>query len=102
MIFSLPCCISLTRPFLSPLLPYYFSFNKPSFSIPDFIGSPAPEGVADSDPVDFVFVGFNQAQVLETLNGLQSSKNYTDADVLPYTDVLSNAVLGIYAEKFWN
>ena len=97
MVRLLPCCIPLTHSF-SPSLPDH----KPSFSIPDFIGSPAPEGVADSDPVDFVFVGFNQAQVLETLNGLQSAKNYTDADVLPYTDVLSNAVLGIYAEKFWN
>ena len=99
---SLPRCIRLTCSFSSLSSRFSLPSNKPSFSIPDFIGSPAPEGVADSDPVDFVFVGFNQAQVLETLNGLQSTKNYTDADVLPYTDVLSNAVLGIYAEKFWN
>ncbi|TBU27897.1 Metallo-dependent phosphatase-like protein [Dichomitus squalens] len=74
----------------------------PFFSAPDFIGSSAPAGVADSDPVDLVFVDFIESQLLEILNGIQSAKNYTEADVLPYTDVLASAVLGIYAEKFWN
>ncbi|KAI0359543.1 hypothetical protein OH77DRAFT_1035258 [Trametes cingulata] len=73
----------------------------PFFSTPDFIGSNAPN-VTDDTPVDLVFVDFIESQLLEILNGLQSDKKYAESDVLPYTDVLANAVLGIYAEKFWN
>ena len=86
----------------TPSLTRRTSLQQPFFSTPDFIGSSAPAGVADTDPVDLVFVDFIESQLLGILNGLQSSKNYTEADVLPYTDVLADAVLGIYAEKFWN
>ena len=75
--------------------------NQPFFSSPDFIGSDAP-AVSDDTAVDLVFVDFIENQLLETLNGLQSDKTYAKSDVLSYSDVLSNAVLGLYAEKYWN
>ncbi|KAI0645155.1 Metallo-dependent phosphatase-like protein [Trametes meyenii] len=74
----------------------------PFFSTPDFIGSNPPTGLADDAPVDLVFVDFIETQLLQILNGLQSAKTYAKSDVLSYTDVLANAVLGLYAEKFWN
>ena len=78
-----------------------FTFAQPFFSSPDFIGS-NPPNVADDTPIDLVFVDFIQSQLLEILNGLQSEKTYTTAEVLPYTDVLASAVLGIYAQQYWN
>ena len=73
----------------------------PFFSTPDFIGSQNPN-VTDDTPIDLVFVDFIEDQLLEILNGLQSDKTYTDADVLSYTDTLASAVLGVYAEEYWN
>ena len=75
---------------------------QPFFSSPDFIGTDAPSGLADDTPIDLVFVDFIESQLLEILNGLQSDRVYTTADVLEYTDVLASAVLGIYAQKYWN
>ncbi|KAI0753174.1 Metallo-dependent phosphatase-like protein [Daedaleopsis nitida] len=74
----------------------------PFFSSPDFIGTDAPDGLADDAPVDLVFVDFIETQLLQILNGLQTAKTYAQADVLPYTDVLANAVLGLYAQQYWN
>ncbi|KAI0767149.1 Metallo-dependent phosphatase-like protein [Fomes fomentarius] len=74
----------------------------PFFSAPDFIGTDAPSGLDDDAPVDLVFVDFIQSDLLTILNTLQTDKTYAKADVLPYTDVLATAVLGIYAEKYWN
>ncbi|RPD57973.1 hypothetical protein L226DRAFT_492978 [Lentinus tigrinus ALCF2SS1-7] len=74
----------------------------PFFSSPDFIGTDAPSGLADDTPIDLVFVDFIESQLLEILNGLQSDKVYTTADVLQYTNVLASAVLGIYAQQYWN
>ncbi|KAI0629441.1 Metallo-dependent phosphatase-like protein [Trametes polyzona] len=73
----------------------------PFHSTPDFIGSDPPN-VTDDTPVDLVFVDFIETQLLETVNALQSEKKYVKDDVKPYTDVLSNAVLGLYAQKYWN
>ena len=75
---------------------------QPFFSTPDFIGTDAPEGLADDAPVDLVFVDFIESQLLQILNSLQTDKAYSKTDVLPYTDVLATAVLGIYAQKYWN
>ena len=75
---------------------------QPFFSSPDFIGTDAPSGLADDTPIDLVFVDFIESQLLEILNGLQSDRVYTTADVLEYTDVLASAVLGIYAQQYWN
>ncbi|KIK61122.1 hypothetical protein GYMLUDRAFT_43217 [Collybiopsis luxurians FD-317 M1] len=81
-----------------------------SFSIPDFIGSNNPSGsnVTNSTLVDLVFVDFIEDQLLEVLNQVESqvngqnAKTFTTADVQSYTDVLANAVLGLYAEHAWN
>ncbi|KAM5534183.1 hypothetical protein V8D89_008982 [Ganoderma adspersum] len=72
------------------------------FDIPDFIGTDAPTGVADDALIDLVFINFIETQLLQTLNGLQSAKTYTTADVQSYSPVLGIAVLGLYAEKYWN
>ncbi|TFK50866.1 hypothetical protein OE88DRAFT_1659986 [Heliocybe sulcata] len=74
----------------------------PYYSSPDFIGSIPPSNVSDLDPVDLVFVDFIETQLLGILNTVQKAKNYTTADVLSYTPILSNAVLGLYAERAWN
>lgn len=58
--------------------------------------------MSDDTPIDLVFVDFIQTQLIQTLNGLQTATTYTKADVKTYTPVLSNAVLGLYAQKFWN
>ena len=72
------------------------------YTFPDFVGSGVPDGIADDAPVDLVFPDFVQTQVLATINSLQSARTYTDSDVSSYTSVLTNAVLGIYAQKYWN
>ncbi|KAJ3909338.1 hypothetical protein F5879DRAFT_791740, partial [Lentinula edodes] len=71
------------------------------FDIPDFIGSDTPS-LSNDSLVDLVFVDFIQEQLLEILNEVQNATTYTDSDVASYTDVLSNAVLGLYAEHAWN
>lgn len=70
--------------------------------IPDFIVSDPPANVKDTDTIDLVFVDFIQAQLLATLNTLQSVQNYTATDVSPYSELLSNAVLGVFAQSAWN
>ena len=75
---------------------------QPYFNVPDFIGTNAPAGLAADATVDLVFVDFIETQLLQILNGLQSAKTYTTADVQLYSPVLANAFLGLYAEKYWN
>ncbi|KAJ4496699.1 Metallo-dependent phosphatase-like protein [Lentinula lateritia] len=72
-----------------------------SFDIPDFIGSDTPS-LSNDSLVDLVFVDFIQEQLLEILNEVQNATTYTDSDVASYTDVLSNVVLGLYAQHAWN
>ncbi|EGO00572.1 hypothetical protein SERLA73DRAFT_166873 [Serpula lacrymans var. lacrymans S7.3] len=73
----------------------------PYYSVPDFIGSNNPN-VTDDTPIDLVFVDFIETQLLGILNGLQSGKNYTSADVDLYSPILSNEALGLYAQAMWN
>ncbi|KAH7929593.1 hypothetical protein BV22DRAFT_123592 [Leucogyrophana mollusca] len=73
----------------------------PYYDVPDFIGSIAPNVTADT-PIDLVFVDFIEAQLLGIVNGLQTEKNYTDSDVMLYSEVLGNEALGIYAQVAWN
>ncbi|KAJ3484948.1 hypothetical protein NLI96_g5291 [Meripilus lineatus] len=73
----------------------------PFFSSPDFIGS-TPPNVSDDTPIDLVFVDFIEKQLLQILNTVQTTKNYTITDVQTYSPVLSNAVLGVYAQQAWN
>lgn len=53
-------------------------------------------------PIDLVFVDFTESQVLQVLNSLQSTKNYTKSDVLEYSPLLTNEVLGLFAQAKWN
>ncbi|EDQ99504.1 uncharacterized protein LACBIDRAFT_334938 [Laccaria bicolor S238N-H82] len=73
----------------------------PFFSSPPFIGSQVPN-VSDDTPIDLVFVDFIQAQLLQILNSVQTSKSYTTGDVKTYSPILANAALGLYAQKVWN
>lgn len=72
------------------------------FDIPDFIASNAPSNITETDTVDLVFLDFFEDQLIETLNGLQSDKTYSSEDVAKYSEVLTNSVLGIYAQQAWN
>ncbi|KAF9562958.1 hypothetical protein CPC08DRAFT_816825 [Agrocybe pediades] len=73
----------------------------PFHDVPDFIGSVPPSVSADT-PIDLVFVDFIESQLLQILNGLQKAKQYTTADVQTYSPILTNAILGIYAQTAWN
>ena len=72
-------------------------FNK----VPDFIGSIPPQVSTDA-PIDLVFVDFIETQLLQILNSIQTTKNYTTADVQTYSPLLTNQVFGVYAQKAWN
>ncbi|KAJ3537869.1 hypothetical protein NM688_g6603 [Phlebia brevispora] len=74
---------------------------QPFFDSPDFISSNPPD-VSDDTPIDLVFINFIEDQLLETLNSVQSDKVYTDADVLSYTPISANEVLGLFAQQDWN
>ncbi|KDR75573.1 hypothetical protein GALMADRAFT_248054 [Galerina marginata CBS 339.88] len=74
----------------------------PFFSSPDFIGSVPPTVPTDTTPIDLVFVDFIETQLLQILNGIQSAKVYTTADVHSYSPILANAALGLYAQTAWN
>ncbi|KAF7302271.1 hypothetical protein MIND_00794200 [Mycena indigotica] len=72
----------------------------PVYPIPSFIASRTPDPIHTH--VDLVFDDFFRDQILKTLNKVQSSRIYAVEDVADYTDVLSNEVLGIYAQHVWN
>ena len=75
----------------------------PAYSAPDYIASDEPEGVtSDDSELDLVFLDYIQEDVLEILNEVQSETTYTDADVASYSDLLTNEVLGVYAQQAWN
>ena len=76
--------------------------RQPFFPTPDYTGSDAPTGLPDDTAVDLVFDNFTQDDLLTALNNLQSDRVYTASDALPYSDVLARAVLGIYAQQYWN
>ncbi|KAK0488718.1 Metallo-dependent phosphatase-like protein [Armillaria novae-zelandiae] len=73
----------------------------PFYSIPDFVGSIPPD-VSNDTLIDFVFVDYVVDQVVETLNIVQSDKEYTSDDVGTYSTVQTNEVMGIYAQHAWN
>ena len=73
----------------------------PFFSVPDFISS-VPPNVSNDAPIDLVFIDFISSQVLEVLNSIQTFKNYTQADTRSYSPILTNEVLGLYAQVTWN
>ncbi|KAG7444361.1 uncharacterized protein BT62DRAFT_1029301 [Guyanagaster necrorhizus] len=73
----------------------------PFYSIPDFIASIPPD-VSNDTLIDFVFVDFVVDQVVETLNIVQSDKEYVSGDVGTYSTLETSEVLGIYAQFAWN
>ena len=73
----------------------------PYYPFPDFIGS-NPPAVSDDTPIDLVFVDFIEDQLLQILNSVQTSRNYTTSDVSQYSPILANAALGLYAQAKWN
>ncbi|KAK0238635.1 Metallo-dependent phosphatase-like protein [Armillaria nabsnona] len=73
----------------------------PFYSTPDFVGSIPPD-VSNDTLIDFVFVDYVADQVVETLNIVQSDKEYTSSDVGTYSTVQTNEVMGIYAQFAWN
>ncbi|KAJ7265403.1 Metallo-dependent phosphatase-like protein [Mycena haematopus] len=75
----------------------------PRYGIPDFIASRAPDVGGDrTAPIDLIFVDFIQAQVIRTLNEVQTARVYSRADAAVYSGVRSNEVLGLYAKVAWN
>jgi len=73
----------------------------PYFDSPNYISSTPPPG-SDDLATDLVFVDFIGSLVLKVLNGLQTTKNYTTADILPYSGTLLDEVLGVFATAKWN
>ena len=74
---------------------------QPYYSSPDYLASDAPS-VSSDTPIDLVFINFIETDVLEILNNVQSDKTYTRSDVLSYSPLLASAVLGLYAQEYWN
>ncbi|KAH9990648.1 Metallo-dependent phosphatase-like protein [Russula compacta] len=67
---------------------------------PKVVTSRPPPG-SDDTLVDLVFLDFNKDALLQALNLVQP-RRYVDADVLKnYTDIETNQILGIYAQKEW-
>jgi hypothetical protein len=77
----------------------------PYASQPDYVQSP-PAGnstaVSGTDAVDVIFVDFIENSVISILNGLQTQKNYTTADVSKYNSYTTQDLYPLYAAKAWN
>ncbi|KAJ7827637.1 Metallo-dependent phosphatase-like protein [Mycena olivaceomarginata] len=74
----------------------------PAYGIPDFIASRTPIVSGPDALIDLIFVDFIQAQVIRTLNEVQTARAYSRADARVYSGVKSNEVLGLYASVAWN
>ncbi|KAJ7681208.1 Metallo-dependent phosphatase-like protein [Mycena rosella] len=75
----------------------------PVHRIPDFIASRTPDVGGDPGAtVDLVFVDFIKAQVIHTLNAVQTARVYSLVDVFVYSPAMTNEVLGMYAQAAWN
>jgi len=73
----------------------------PFFSSPTYIAS-TPPNVPGDTPIDLVFIDFIRPQILQSLNQVQTVKNYTTADVQVYSPLLSSQTLGVFAQEKWN
>ncbi|KAJ6532281.1 Metallo-dependent phosphatase-like protein [Mycena vulgaris] len=75
----------------------------PVHQIPDFIASRTPDVGGDpAATVDLIFVDFIQAQLIRTLNEVQTARVYSLADALVYSPTRTNEVLRMYAQVAWN
>lgn len=72
----------------------------PHYSTPPFIGS----SPGNSDNLDLVFGSFIRDSVLQMVNMLNAGTkpNVTEADVKPYSKLLANEILGVFAHLKWN
>jgi hypothetical protein len=73
----------------------------PYFQIPDYVASNEPQ-VEDDAEIDLVFLDYIEDDVLEILNEVQSEKVYTTGDLISYSELYTNEVLGVYAQQAWN
>lgn len=73
----------------------------PYHRVPAFIQSRAPD-VSPDTPIDLIFVDFIEKQLVGILNRLQTDKAYASSDVQEYSKILTNEVLGVYAQAAWN
>lgn len=79
-----------------------------SYELPDFIQSnvtvngTAFDGISDDTLIDFVFVDFIDDQIVETLNSISGEEKFSVDDLASYTPVLTNELLGFYAQLAWN
>jgi hypothetical protein len=67
---------------------------------PPYLACPFSD-VADTIPVDLVFVDFHQSDVLNALNKTQNATTYTGEHVRPYSPLRLNKVLSVYAQLKW-
>ena len=74
----------------------------PYASVPDYVQSPvtAPN-VADTDKIDVIFLDFIAKNVVRILNGLQTEKTYSLADVAAYNSYTTQDIYPLYAEQVW-
>ncbi|KAL1672005.1 Metallo-dependent phosphatase-like protein [Schizophyllum commune] len=79
-----------------------------SYELPDFIQSnvtvngTAFDGISDDTLIDFVFVDFIDDQIVETLNSITGEEKFSVDDLASYSPVLTNELLGFYAQLAWN
>jgi hypothetical protein len=58
--------------------------------------------VTADTPIDVVFLNYLGEEIIPILNKLQKNKNYTMDDVSSYSPVLTDDILGLYAQAMWN
>ncbi|KAG2141993.1 Metallo-dependent phosphatase-like protein [Suillus cothurnatus] len=73
----------------------------PYYTTPSYISSDPPQVTADT-PIDVVFLNYLGEEIIPILNKLQKNKNYTMDDISSYSPVLTDDILGLYAQAMWN
>ena len=75
----------------------------PFFPVTEFISSTPPTNLTDSDLIDVVFFDFIASLVVDVLGMVATGdREFTKDDVRKYSEVRSNEVLGMYAQRIWN
>ncbi|KZV99822.1 Metallo-dependent phosphatase [Exidia glandulosa HHB12029] len=69
---------------------------------PDFVASPAPEGVSDDATIDVIMLDFIESSVITVLNQLAGSTMFDQSMVQPYGSLATNEVFGRFAQIAWN
>ncbi|CAO1629846.1 unnamed protein product [Parajaminaea phylloscopi] len=77
----------------------------PYASTPDYVASPVAgnsSALQDSDKVDLIVVDFVATAAAAVLNKLQTERNYTAADAVPYNSLTTQDLYPLYAKQHWN